>query len=59
MKNNVPVHPFKDGKQNSLGETRFHDKRYSQVKCNLEKSKVVLCCVYVEQEDETAYLTYV
>ena len=39
VKNNVIVHPFKDGKQNSLEETRFHEKRFSQVKCNLEKAK--------------------
>ena len=34
-----PGHSFKDGKQKSLEETRFHEKRYSQVKCNLEKAK--------------------
>ena len=28
LKNNVPVHPFIDGKQNSLEKTRFREKRY-------------------------------
>ena len=52
VKNNMPAQSFKDSKQDSKEETKYHEKRYSQVKCNLEKA-----VLRVEQEHETVYLT--
>ena len=54
MKNNMPVHPFKDSRQDSQEETKYREKCHSQVKCNLEK-----VVSRVEQEHETVYLTHV
>ena len=48
MKSNMPVHPFKDSKQDSQEETKYRGKRYSKVKCNLEKA-----VLRVEQETVT------
>ena len=48
MKKFVPANSFKDGKQGSQEETKYREKRHSQVKCNLEKA-----VLRVELEHET------
>ena len=52
VKNNVPVHPFKDDKQDSQEEAKSREKWCSQVKRNLEKALLLM-----EQEHETVHLT--